>query len=139
MIRSDLEGYEYNIIVNNNLALAVTYGAATVTLTTAIPGDANLDHTVNLADLQIIGDNWNGTGKSWFTGDLTGDGNVNLADLQILGDHWGQSGDFAELAAQYIPEPGALVLLLAGTIATLARRRRCCARQFRNTCSAWIT
>ncbi|MCC6682178.1 MAG: trypsin-like serine protease [Phycisphaeraceae bacterium] len=51
VIRSDLEGYEYSIIVNSNLALAVTYGATTVTLTAAIPGDANLDHAVNLADL----------------------------------------------------------------------------------------
>ncbi|MCC6679748.1 MAG: hypothetical protein IT445_02495 [Phycisphaeraceae bacterium] len=79
---------------------------------------------MNLADLQIIGDNWNGTGKSWITGDLTGDGLVNLADLQIVGDHWGQSGDFAQLAAQFIPEPAALLLGLAGACLYVPRRRR---------------
>ncbi|MCC6682179.1 MAG: PEP-CTERM sorting domain-containing protein [Phycisphaeraceae bacterium] len=41
-----------------------------------------------------------------------------------MGDHWGQSGDFAQLAAQYIPEPGAIVLLLAGAALTGWRSRR---------------
>ncbi len=107
------------VVVNNDLALAVTYAATAVVITAAIPGDANLDHMVNLTDLQIIGDNWNGTGKSWLTGDLTGDGQVNLADVQIVGDHWGQSlppdlafDDALAALGINIPEPGCLMLLI---------------------------
>ncbi|MCC6682008.1 MAG: hypothetical protein IT445_13995 [Phycisphaeraceae bacterium] len=52
------------------------------------PGDANEDNKIDLADLQILGDNWLASNASWNQGDFTGDGLVDLADLQILGDRW---------------------------------------------------
>ncbi len=92
------------------------------------PGDANGDGMVNLADLQILGDNWQSTAASWAMADFTGDGNVNLADLQILGDNWGYgvSPDISfdeALAGLTIPEPASLLLLGLGASLALGRRK----------------
>ncbi|MCC6682449.1 MAG: PEP-CTERM sorting domain-containing protein [Phycisphaeraceae bacterium] len=91
------------------------------------PGDANHDGMVNLADLQILGDNWQATSANWEQADFTGDGSVNLADLQVLGDNWGYGTGpdvaFDEALAQVaIPEPTTLGLL--GLSGLLALRRR---------------
>ncbi len=90
-------------------------------------GDANYDGIVNLADLQILGDNWQSTTATWGEADFTGDGNVNLADLQILGDNWGYgaSPDLAfdeALALVNVPEPSGLALL--GAMGALIAGRR---------------
>ncbi|MCC6679541.1 MAG: PQQ-dependent sugar dehydrogenase [Phycisphaeraceae bacterium] len=81
------------------------------------PGDANGDGMVNLADLQILGDNWQSDTATWSEADFTGDGLVNLGDLQVLGDNWGHGvGPDARL----VPEPGMVaMLLLAGPTALL--------------------
>ncbi len=91
------------------------------------PGDANGDGMVNLADLQILGDNWQSTIATWAEADFTGDGNVNLADLQILGDNWGYgvSSDLSfdqALAGGAIPEPTCICLF--GLAGALLRGRR---------------
>ncbi len=92
------------------------------------PGDANGDGMVNLADLQILGDNWQSTTATWAQADFTGDGNVNLADLQILGDNWGfgvgADISFDEaLAGVVIPEPATAMLLGLGGLLAIYRRR----------------
>ena len=80
-----------------------------------IPGDANLDDEVELADLQIVSDNWGMTsGATWGDGDFTGDEAVELADLQILSDHWGE----------HAPEPATMALLLIGLPVLMRRRKR---------------
>lgn len=55
----------------------------------ALAGDVNLDGTVDGLDLTLLGQNWNGTGKTWGQGDVTGDGNVDGLDLTVLGQNWG--------------------------------------------------
>jgi len=55
-----------------------------------LPGDANLDGSVNLDDLAILQVNWLGPG-SFREGDFNGDGNVNLDDLAVLQVNWLQS------------------------------------------------
>ncbi|MCC6681286.1 MAG: hypothetical protein IT445_10345 [Phycisphaeraceae bacterium] len=96
-----------------------------------IPGDANGDGMVNLADLQILGDNWQSTTATWAQADFTGDGVVNLADLQIVGDNWGwgTGADQAfapalELLGVVVPEPSAAGLLGLASLLML-RRSRC--------------
>ncbi len=54
-----------------------------------IPGDANGDGKVDIADMQILADNWGKQDATWTDGDFNGDGVVDLADMQILGDYWG--------------------------------------------------
>ncbi len=97
---------------------------------TGIPGDANGDGQVNLADLQVLGDHWQASDAYWLVGDFTGDGLVNLADLQILGDNWGYgkgldlSFDQAlQLAGLSIPEPATLMMAGIGGL-LLPRRTR---------------
>ena len=55
----------------------------TIELTYTLYGDANLDHQVNSADLQILLAFLNRTG-AWDQGDFNYDGQVNSADLQNL-------------------------------------------------------
>ncbi len=84
-----------------------------------VPGDANDDGLVNLADLQILGDNWQSNSASWSEADFTGDGVVNLADLQILGDNWGYG---VGPDVQVVPEPGMVAMLLLVVPVALLRR-----------------
>ncbi|MCC6679784.1 MAG: hypothetical protein IT445_02675 [Phycisphaeraceae bacterium] len=95
----------------------------------AHPGDANGDGMVNLADLQILGDNWQSTTAKWSLADFTWDGMVNLADLQIIGDNWGYGAgpDISFDAALQqvgivIPEPASLTLLVLPLSLVLRRR-----------------
>jgi hypothetical protein len=57
--------------------------ANTIELTYTLYGDANLDHQVNSADLQILLAAFNNAG-AWDRGDFNYDGMVNSADLQAL-------------------------------------------------------
>ena len=59
--------------VNNKVIVAYT-----------LYGDANLDGTVNGADLNIVLANYNKTGSIWYQGDFNYDGTVNGADLNIV-------------------------------------------------------
>ncbi|MCC6682564.1 MAG: hypothetical protein IT445_16815 [Phycisphaeraceae bacterium] len=94
------------------------------------PGDANGDGAVNLADLQILGDNWQTAGADWITGDFNFDGLVNLADLQVLGDNWGLGANpdltfdaAMRQAGISIPEPTTFMLCGSGMLACQLRRR----------------
>ncbi len=111
------------LLLGDDLALAVTYTDTTADILVVLPGDADTDGQINLADLNILGDHWGTSGAYWSMGDFTGDGQVNLADLQIIGDHWNPaSGDLAGIAATFIPEPAALSLLLLLSTALIRRR-----------------
>ena len=85
------------------------------------PGDANGDNVVDLLDLGVVGDNWNGTGKTWEEGDFNYDGVVDLLDLGVVGDNWG--ANYTEGAAA-VPEPSTLTLLVLGAIAALLYRKQ---------------
>jgi len=92
-------------------------------------GDANLDGSVDIKDLQILANNWQSTGATWATGDFNGDGIVDIRDLQAIANNW-QSGsssnsamllpDFSTVAA---PEPCAALLATGLAPAMLLRRR----------------
>jgi autotransporter-associated beta strand protein len=61
-----------------------------VTVMYTLYGDANLDGTVNGADLIIVLSNYNQTGMTWAQGDFNGDGTVNGADLIMVLSNYNQ-------------------------------------------------
>lgn len=80
----------------------------------ALPGDANLDSSVNGADYTNWADNFQRSGKAWTDGDFTGDGKVSAADYTI----WADNFQFA--SALPIPEPSGSMLFAIGVILILA-------------------
>jgi hypothetical protein len=92
-----------------------------------VPGDANGDGNVNLADFGVLRANFGSTNVVYATGDFNADNLVNLADFGILRANFGTSSS-AELAvldswyASVVPEP-ALTSLLAVGLLGLRRRR----------------
>jgi autotransporter-associated beta strand protein len=117
-----------------------------------IPGDTNLDGTVNFADLLSIAQHFDTTGNDWFEGNLNYDstGLVNFSDLLLVAQNFGQSltsNQAALVGASFtqqwnlalaevqntaisvpLPEPGSAGLLMLGAIIGLLPRRRRAAR-----------
>ena len=86
-----------------------------------LEGDLNEDGYVNSGDLDIVRANW-GTSVTpgcLACGDANGDGAVNSGDLDIVRANWGRSA-----TASVIPEPGAVLLLIAGLAVLGAVRRQ---------------
>ncbi len=120
-------------------------GDPLMTWRTLLAGDANMDGTVNMTDLEVIGSHWGRTVSGglygWYAGDLNGDGVVNVLDLAIVGSTWGQVATWAsgpqggsvylnadsEPTLQSIPEPSTSVLMslaIACLVGHGFRRRR---------------
>ena len=85
-----------------------------------LPGDTNLDGTVDQLDLNRLGQNWQQDVSTWSGGDLTADGFVNAADLSRLAVSWQRSS----ATAIAVPEPGPMGLLLSGLMWPVLRRYR---------------
>lgn len=92
-----------------------------------MPGDANLDGTVSLADFLILRSNFGSDTAYFTTGDFTRDGVVSLADFLVLRANFGGSGEDAATIDGWlatVPEPTGVGLLTLGCAAGLLRRRR---------------
>jgi ELWxxDGT repeat protein len=77
------------IFVNGRMYFAASDGEHGVELWQyAKPGDANRDFRVDFADLVILAQNYNGTGKTHDQGDFTGDGRTDFADLVVLAQNY---------------------------------------------------
>lgn len=86
-------------------------------------GDSNLDGSVNATDLNEVGLTWQSDNSNWSNGNFTGAG-TNAADLNAMALNWQQSVPVAA-AAESVPEPAAIVLLVIGLAGITCRHRRC--------------
>lgn len=82
-----------------------------------VPGDANFDGRVDLSDFGLLKANF-GSGQYRNHGDFDADGRVTLSDFGLLKANFGKSG------AAAVPEPATWTMLLLGSAALLAVRRR---------------
>ena len=89
-------------------------------LTPALAGDADLNGTVNGADLNTVLSNYNQSGMGWPQGDFDDNGTVNGADLNIVLSNYNQSVGVGAA----VPEPGTLGMLALGAVAVLICFRR---------------
>jgi hypothetical protein len=103
----------------------------------ATPGDTNLTGGVNLTDLTTVQDNF-GIGTTWQQGNFhsNGTGTVNLTDLTTVQDAFGAAsggtgvgpgpgaGAGSGLSGGSVPEPASAALVLLGSLALVAKRRR---------------
>jgi hypothetical protein len=110
----------------------VDRGGEIFRLIPAMPGDANLDNLVDLADLGALALHWNEQGTAtWADGDFTDDGSVDVADLYQLALRWDSapgSPSFAEALAAFdlppatVPEPGTIAIIGLSALLALGRR-----------------
>jgi pectate lyase len=110
--------------VSDDLWLAVTYEPDAVWVTATVPGDANVDGSVDFVDLLSLAQWYDSTGSSWAQGDFTGDGVTGFADLVLLAQRFGTSAAVFDaewaLARSVVPEPS---LLGVGAVLSLGLRR----------------
>jgi hypothetical protein len=80
-------------------------------------GDANLDRTVNFADLVTLSQHYNSqSGNLWADGDFTADGKVDFADMVILSQHYNTSLPAAASSIVVQPPPPQQQVVAAGSL-----------------------
>jgi autotransporter-associated beta strand protein len=87
-----------------------------VTVESTLYGDADLNGTVNGADLDTVLSNFNKTGMGWSQGDFDYNGTVNGADLNTVLSNFNQHVSVGAA----VPEPSTLLLAAAGSLGLLA-------------------
>jgi hypothetical protein len=103
--RATIEGFAYETAADTRIVAGAK-----------ISGDADLNSTVNGADLNIVLSNYNQTGVGWAQGDFDDNGTVNGADLNVVLSNYNQS---VSLGAA-VPEPSTLGMLALGAVGVLA-------------------
>ena len=106
--------YGLAVVDNADLGLTSFHGRDVTTdsliVAPALLGDANLDGTVNFADLLKLAQNYGASAGTWAVGDFNADRMVNIADLSLTEQQYGASEeDFAAawaLARSLVPLSG---------------------------------
>ena len=109
-------------VASADLACATSATISDTLVAASIPaGDLDLDGTVAFADFLILSSNFGSSdqGGVYTNGDIDLDGTVAFADFLALSANFGQSA-----AAQAVPEPSSLMLVLCGAMTLAWRRRR---------------
>lgn len=111
------DGYLAAINDMGQLAFSVSFtdGTEAVIVASIQPGDTDADGDVDLEDLNNVRNHFGAEGL----GDTDNNGTVDLTDLNNVRNNFGESS-----VASAVPEPSALLILVAGAISLgLARRQ----------------
>ena len=129
---SGFTGDIFSFLSDLALVPVVDADAGEVRLVATYPGDANLDLTVDAADLNELALNWQQDVTDWHHGDFNNDGFVDARDLNLLAINWqfgvpaGSLTSFddawADALASTVPEPTTLGLFVLGGIAIIKCR-----------------
>jgi len=92
----------------------------TILVKYTIPGDANLDGSVNFSDLVILAQHY-GANATWDQGDFGYGGKVNFADLVALAQNYNKSAGAAAVSATAALTPG---LETGGTVSDTSLKSR---------------
>lgn len=92
-------------------------GALSINSAAQLPGDADRNHSVDLADFNLLKTHFGADAAVWADGDFNADGAVDLADFNILKEHFGVSAAVPEPSAWLLAAAcgGGLALRRAGT------------------------
>ena len=72
-------------ITGTAVAITVTGGSVTV----YADWDVNMDGSVNVLDMTLVGQEWGTTGAAhWIREDVNGDGTIDVLDMILIGQHW---------------------------------------------------
>ena len=85
-----------------------------------LPGDADLDGTVDINDLSIVLTNYNMTGMTWTQGEFIGDGTVDINDLTIVLANYNQSAGSSAAGVAAVAEPSTTAIALSPAACLLA-------------------
>jgi hypothetical protein len=92
-----------------NLDSGTPAAANQIYIKNTLAGDANLDGTVNFADLLTVSQNFNKTNEDWAHGDFNYQGTVNFADLLLVSQNFNKqlaAGQVAQMSdSSGIPAP----------------------------------
>lgn len=107
------------VALNHGLSSEVFQQAAlAINRAALLPGDANRDFSVNIADFALLRRNFNQSNKTWADGEFSGNGVVDIADFAIL------RNNFAKSRVQIAPEGNAGLWITSALSAVLWIRKR---------------
>jgi hypothetical protein len=110
----------FQITTNGGQILNQIINSVTLTAASMPAGDVDGNGAVNIADFNLIRDNFGTTVANRNLGDLSGDSFVDLEDYRL----WKAVAAPADVALAFIPEPTGFALALTGIAAAAIRRRR---------------
>ena len=140
-------GYPNNFATGQIRSTTLTAGqtlgygddGSAVSIVATLPGDANLNGTVDFNDFLVLQNNFGSTATRFDQGNFNYDGSTDFNDFLVLQNHFGQSvagapaatvtaaqvaaiRAFAATAA--VPEPAGVLMFSLVTVTKLRRRRR---------------
>lgn len=96
--------------------------ATSLIVTFTLPGDADVNGTVNISDFALLAANFNRPSR-WFAGDFNYDAQTTLGDFALLAQRFNQSVDAAP-SARNVPEPSITIFLSLGLFANRRKREQ---------------
>ena len=113
-----VSGMALDMVVNKDPGQSAFFDDFSLQGPSSLACDLNSDGRVDAADAALMFANWGAAG----IGDCNNDGVVDAADAQVMASAW--TGDGAVAAANVVPEPSSVMLLLMGAGTLLAAGRR---------------